>query len=113
MNEFWNNIGCPISAPTFSVGVSMIWEKEEDTTMIGNKSTSLSITIKVYFYEVFLSEIIYCPLFYFIAILISFFCPARFVVSHSLGGNNSESIGQKYLSCKSTRKQMNCGGKSC
>ena len=26
-NEFWKNIGCLISAPTFGLGGSMLWEK--------------------------------------------------------------------------------------
>ena len=28
-NEFWKNIGCLISAPTFGIGGSILWEKEE------------------------------------------------------------------------------------
>ena len=26
-NEFWKNIGCLVSAPTFSLGGSRLWEK--------------------------------------------------------------------------------------
>ena len=28
-NEFWKNIGCLVSDPTFGLGGSMLWEKEE------------------------------------------------------------------------------------
>ena len=28
-NDFWKNIGCLISAPTFGLGGSRLWEKEE------------------------------------------------------------------------------------
>ena len=28
-NEFWKNIGCLVSAPTFGLGGSRLWEKEE------------------------------------------------------------------------------------
>ena len=27
-NEFWKNIGCLVSAPTFGLGGSRLWEKE-------------------------------------------------------------------------------------
>ena len=27
-NKFWNNIGCLVSAPTFGLGGSRLWEKE-------------------------------------------------------------------------------------
>ena len=71
-----------------------------------------SIWIKVDFYEVLLSEIIYCPLFYFQTILTTFF-PARFPVSLSLGEISSESIGHKDLSWKRTRQHMNGEENSC
>ena len=69
-NEFWKNIGCLISAPTFSLAVSRLWEKEEDIKISGKKRKRRSIRIKVDFYEVCLSYIIYCLLFYFMTILI-------------------------------------------
>ena len=28
-NGFWKNIGCPISDPTFDLGGSRLWNKEE------------------------------------------------------------------------------------
>ena len=28
-SEFWRNIGCMVSAPTFGLGGSRLWEKEE------------------------------------------------------------------------------------
>ena len=36
-NEFWKNIGCLVSAPTFSLGRSRLWEKEEDIKLSGKK----------------------------------------------------------------------------
>ena len=63
--------------------------------------------MKVDLYDIYLSHIIYCLLFYSMAILIPFFCYERFVVSLSLRENSSESIGQKYFSWNSTRQQMN------
>ena len=71
-----------------------------------------SIWMKVDLYEVFLSYIIHCILFYVMTILTLFFF-ARFVVSLSLGEMSSESIGQKYLSRKSKKLQMNSVGESC
>ena len=79
--------------------------------IIGNKRNMISIWIKFDMYEVFISYIIYCLLFYFMTILITFF-PARFMVSLSLMKGISESIGQNYFSRKSTRKQMDGGGGS-
>ena len=112
-NEFWKNIGCLVSAPTFGLGGSRLWEKEEDIKISGKKRKRLSIRIKVDLYEVFLSKIIYCLLFYFKTVLTLFFFPARFLVSLSLGERSSESIGHKDLSQKRTRQHMNGGGKSC
>ena len=63
-NEFWKNIGCLVSAPTFGIGGSMLWEKEEDIKISGKKRKIRSIRIKVDFYEVCISKIIYCILFY-------------------------------------------------
>ena len=63
----------------------MLWGKEECINISGNKKKRYSIRIKSDLYEVCLSEIIYCLLFYFKTILIPFFPPARFVVSLSLG----------------------------
>ena len=51
-NEFWKNIGCLVSAPTFGLGGSRLWEKEEDIKLSGNKSKRLSIRVKVDLYEV-------------------------------------------------------------
>ena len=72
-NEFWKNIGCIVSAPTFGLGESRLWEKEEDIKIIGKKRKILSIQIKFDLYEVCLSKIIYCILFCFETILIPFF----------------------------------------
>ena len=112
-NEIRKNIGCLVSDPTFGLGGSMMWEKEEGIRIIVNKRKRLSIKIKVDFYEVCLSKIIYCLLFYFKTILTPFFCPVRFLLYLSLGERSSESIGYKDFSQKSTRKHINGGGKSC
>ena len=61
-----------------------MWEKEEDINIGGNNRKRRSIQIKIDLYEFFPSIIIYCLLFYFMAILIPSFCSARFVVSLSL-----------------------------
>ena len=108
-NEFWKNIGCLVSAPTFGLGGSRLWDKEEDINIIGKKRKRLSILIRVYLYEVCLSGIIYFLLFYFKTILTPFF--SRFLVSLSLGERSSESIGHKDLCWKRTREHMNGGGK--
>ena len=71
------------------LGGSRLWEKEEDIKLSGNKRKRHSIRIKVDLYEVCLSEIIYCLLFYFQTILTPFFFPARFLVSLSLGERSS------------------------
>ena len=74
INEFWKNIGCLVSHPTFGIGGLRLWEKEEDINITVKKKNRCSILIKVDLYEVCLSKIIYCLLFYFNTILISFFC---------------------------------------
>ena len=73
INEFWDNIGCLFSDPTFGIGVSSLWEKEEGINISGKKRKRCSIWIKVDLYEFCLSYIIYCLLFYFMTILIPFF----------------------------------------
>ena len=103
---------CIVSAPTFGLGGLRPWEKEEDIKIGGKKRNICSIRIKVDLYEVCLSGIIYCLLFYFQTILTPFFF-ARFLVSLSLGERSSESIGHKYLSRKRTRQHMNGGRKGC
>ena len=72
-NEFWKNIGCLVSAPTFGLGGLKLWEKEEDINISGKKRKRHSIRVEVYLYEVCLSYIIYCLLFYFKTILTPFF----------------------------------------
>ena len=59
-NGFWKNIGCLISDPTFGLGRSRMWKKEGEIKVSVKKRKRRSIRIKVYFYEVFLSYIIYC-----------------------------------------------------
>ena len=112
-NEFWKNIGCLVSDPTFGLGGSKPWEKEEDIRTSGNNRKRRSTRIKVDLYEVCISKIIYRFLFYFKTILMPFFCPSIFVVYLSLGERSSESIGHKDLSRKKTRQHMNGGRQSC
>ena len=54
-NKLWKNIGCLVSAPTFGLGGSSLWEKEEYIKIRVKNSKILSIQIKVGLYEVFLS----------------------------------------------------------
>ena len=90
-----------------------MWDKEEDIKISVKKSKRRSIRIKVDFYEVCLSKIVYCLLFELLTILIPLFCPARFVVYLSLGERSSETFHQEGLSQKRTRQHMNSGGGSC
>ena len=87
-NELWKNIRCLVSDPTFGLGGLRLWEKEEDINIIGNKRKRLSIRKNIDLYEVCLSYIIYCLLFYFMTILIPFFF-VKFVVSLALGERSS------------------------
>ena len=77
-NGFRRNIGCFVSAPTFGLGGSRLWEKEEYIQISGKKRKRGSIRIKVDLYVVCLSKIIYCLLFYFMTILTPFFFPPDF-----------------------------------
>ena len=77
-NEFWKNIGCLISAPTFGLGGSRLWEKGEDLKLIGKKRKRRSIRLKFDLYEVCRYYFIYCLLFYFKTILTPFFLPPDF-----------------------------------
>ena len=58
--EFWKNIGCLISAPTFGLGGSRLWENEEEQKLSGKKRKRRSIWAKVDLYEV-------CFLFYLLS----------------------------------------------
>ena len=49
-NELWKNIECLLSAPTFGLGGSRLWEK--DTKINGNKNKGSSVLSKVDLYEV-------------------------------------------------------------
>ena len=44
---FWENIGCLVSAPTFGLGGSRLWEKEEGKKLSGKKRKRRSIQAKV------------------------------------------------------------------
>ena len=58
--EFWKNIGCLVSAPTFGLGGSRLWEKEEEQKLSGKKRKRRSIRAKVDLYEL-------CFLFYLLS----------------------------------------------
>ena len=51
-NEFWKNIGCLISAPTFGIGGYRMWDKEEAQKIIIVKMNRRSISVKVNLYEI-------------------------------------------------------------
>ena len=108
-NGFWENIGCPISAPTVGLGVSRMLEKEEAQKISGKKRKIITISIKVDL-KVYTSCTIYCLIFYFMSILTPFF--ARFVASLTTGERNSGSIDHNNSSRKRTRIHMNGGGQS-
>ena len=52
ISEFWKNIGCLVSAPTFGLGGSRLWGKEEEQKLSGKKRKRRSIRAKVDLYEV-------------------------------------------------------------
>ena len=58
--EFWKNIVSLVSAPTFGLGGSRLWEKEEEQKLSGKKRKRRSIWVKVDLYEV-------CFLFYLLS----------------------------------------------
>ena len=77
-DEFWMNVGCIVSAPTFGLGGLRLREKEEDLKLSGRKRNRRLIWVKVDLYEVCQSYFIYCLLFYFKTILTPFFLPPDF-----------------------------------
>ena len=77
-NEFWKNIGCLVSAPTFGLEGSRLWDKEEALNLIGKKRKIRYIRVKVDLYEVCRSYFMYCLLFYFKTILTPFSLPPDF-----------------------------------
>ena len=59
-----------------------MWDTEDTQKISGNKSKRRSIRMEVDFYEVFLSYIIYCLLFYIMTMLTQFFLPDFWHLSH-------------------------------
>ena len=49
--ELWKNSGCLVSAPTFGIGRSKLWDKEEELKLCGKKRKRRLIRAKVDFYE--------------------------------------------------------------
>ena len=68
-NWFLKNIDCLVLAPTFGLEVLSLWDKEEEININGKNRKMCSISINVYLYEVYLSYIIYCLMFYFMNII--------------------------------------------
>ena len=66
-NEFWKNIGCLVSAPTFGLWWSRLCEKEDYIKISGKKRKF---------------KIIYCLLFYVQTILTPFFLLDFWYLSH-------------------------------
>ena len=84
-NEFRNNIGFLASAPKFGLGGLRILEKEESQKRIVNKRKTFSCSVRVFLYEVCLSYIIYCLLFYIMTILTPFHPIKICGISHTRG----------------------------
>ena len=84
-NEFWKNIGCLVSAHTFVTGGSRMWDKEEAQKISIKKRKIRSIGLKIDFYEVFLSYIIYCRPYYIMTIITPFCFRKICGISHTMG----------------------------
>ena len=81
-SEFWKNICGLVSDPTFGLGGSRLWEKEEEIKISGKKSKRRSISINVDLYDFCLSYIVYCLLFYFMTTLTTFYFLYLWYLSH-------------------------------
>ena len=46
-NKFWKNIGCLVSTPSFGLGGSRLYEKEEEMKISGKKRKMCSIRIRL------------------------------------------------------------------
>ena len=75
--EFWKNIGFLVSAPTFGLWGSRLWEKEEELKLSAKKRKQRSLREKFDLYAVCF-YFIYCLLFYFKIKLTPFFLPPDF-----------------------------------
>ena len=110
INEFWKNIGCLISASTFGIGGSRIWDKEESHKIGEMKINRLLIMVKVNFYAFCVYHILFKVL--FIILLLywhPFFSPYLWHISHH-GETSSGGVGQNDSILKRTRNLMNGGG---
>ena len=95
-NEFCRNIGCLFLDPTFGIGGSRLWEKEEAQNISGKKRTRRSTRMKIYLYEVCLPIIIHCLLFYFMTTPTPFLLPPYFwYLSHQ--GNGVQEVLAKRI----------------
>ena len=68
-NGFWKNIGRLVLYPTFGIGGSMLWEKEEAQKISRKKIKTPSIRLKFDLYEVCISYFIPCLIYFTMAIL--------------------------------------------
>ena len=107
-NEFWNNIWCLLSAPTFGIGWSILWKKYPNIS--GKKRKRYLIRLKVDLYEVCASLfhiVYYCYYFY----TNNYFTSTRFVASIILRKRSSGIIGQEDYIWRETRRKISSGGK--
>ena len=58
-NKFLRTICCHISNPTFGIGGSRLWEKEEEKHISRKKRKRHLFTVKVYLYEVCVYSILF------------------------------------------------------
>ena len=103
-NEFWKNIGCLLTAHTFGLGGSILWEK--DPKISGKKRKRSSIQSKIDFYEV--CALLFQNIYYCYYLYTNHFPPStRFVASITLGESSLEGIGQESSSPRDTRRKIN------
>ena len=63
INEIRKNVGCLVPDPTFGLGGSRLWDKEEEQKIKGNKCYIYSIRVRVNLYEVCVYSILFIVLF--------------------------------------------------
>ena len=91
-NEFWKNIGCLLTAHTFGLGGSILWEK--DPKISGKKIKRSSVRSKVDLYEV--CESLFQILYYYYYFFTNTSSPsARFVAYLTIGERSLGSIVQE------------------
>ena len=91
-NEFWKNIGCLLSSPTFGLGGSRLWEKHPKISGKNRKRSSIRLKVDLYEFCALLFQILYYCYYFYIN---NSFPSARFVASLTLGGRSLVNIGQE------------------